>query len=64
MMSQCLGEDIAGGPACFLLHQNKIPLQKYRDSLLVHMANAARKCIPLKWKSGEPPSVGMWMKIM
>lgn len=28
------------------------------------MVNAAKKCIPLKWKMRESPTVELWLKIM
>lgn len=41
--------EIPDNPEFFLLHLSEIPISKYKKSILRHLINAARACIPLHW---------------
>ena len=47
--------------AQYLLHLSKIAKQRYRNSVAIHMINAARLCVPVHWRATEPPTVKEWM---
>lgn len=47
-------------PAACLLHLSERPIKKYKASLTIHLLNAARACIPLCWRSENPPSKSLW----
>lgn len=49
-------------PAFILLHVSSIPPKKYKKSIIRHLLNAAKSCIPLLWKKTLPPTVGMWLR--
>lgn len=60
---QKFGElEIREDPALFLLHLSEIPRKTYRNSILCHLVNAAKACIPLRWKQTQPPTVSMWLR--
>lgn len=49
-------------PAYFLHHATDTPARVYKKSIVRHLLDAAKICIPLKWKSPEPPSIATWLK--
>lgn len=49
-------------PAYFLLHATDTPARVYKKSIVRHLLDAAKACIPLNWKSPHPPSIGLWLK--
>lgn len=49
-------------PEQFLLHHSTIPTRSYLCSLAMHMVNAAKMCIPCKWRSPDPPTIADWYK--
>lgn len=53
---------IPNDPAFFLLHASNIPSKSYKKSILCHLFDAAKTCIPLCWKSTQAPSIGLWFK--
>lgn len=53
---------IANDPAFFLLHATDIPDKIYNRSVIRHLLDAARACIPLCWKSALPPTIDMWLR--
>lgn len=53
---------IANDPAFFLLHAAHSSSKVYKKSLIRHLLDAAKACIPLMWKSTQPPSVGTWVR--
>lgn len=61
IMSKFTDREIPWDPAFFLLHHNNIHRKSYRRSILPHLLNAARCCIPRLWKSSSPPSIQMWL---
>lgn len=52
---------ITKDPAFFLLHATETPDKVYKRSVIRHLLDAARACIPLCWKSTTPPSIDMWL---
>ncbi|KAM9326846.1 xaa-Pro aminopeptidase 3 [Gastrophryne carolinensis] len=55
-------EPIELSPEVLLLHSTKSSVGKYRKSLTIHLVNSARACIPARWKSTTPPTVGSWIR--
>lgn len=53
---------IPNDPAFFLLHVSSIPLKSYKKSILRHLTNAAKSCIPMLWKQQSPPTTSMWLR--
>ena len=51
-----VGED----PALCLLHLTRGSIRKYRKSLIAHLLNAAKACIPAMWRQTCPPTRQMW----
>lgn len=47
--------------AFFLLHATDIPDKAYKGSIIRHLLDAVRTCIPLCWKSTLPPTIDMWL---
>lgn len=47
-------------PAQFLLHLSSLPYKTYHKSLLMHMINAAKQCIPIHWQSNKIPTLAEW----
>lgn len=52
---------IPNDPAFFLLHATDTPDKIYKKSVIRHLLDAARACIPLCWKSTLPPTIDMWL---
>ena len=48
-------------PAFCLLHVNDLSEKAYKESIICHLLDAAKACIPLKWKSTLPPTIQMWV---
>lgn len=46
----------------FLLHVSDIPANLYKQSIVRHLLNAAKACIPLCWKQQTPPMVTQWLR--
>ena len=46
----------------FLLHHSTLPNSVYKNSIILHLINAARLCIPAKWLQPSPPSVSDWLR--
>lgn len=53
---------ILSDPGFFLLHATDMLSKKYKKSLLKHLLDAAKSCIPLLWKSIKAPAIGMWIR--
>lgn len=49
-------------PAHYLLHHTSLPQSTYRRSLMLHLINAAKQCIPLYWRNTNPPKISNWLK--
>lgn len=47
-------------PQMFLLHHSKTHIPTYKHSLAMHLVNAAKMCVPYKWRSTEPPTIKEW----
>lgn len=47
--------EMQDSPMEFLLHVPSTPLSRYRKSILLHLLNAARRLIPIHWKSSHVP---------
>lgn len=54
------GEQVPRDPGLYLLHITDTPWKTYRNSLLIHLVNAAQACIPANWKQKSPPSCYAW----
>lgn len=52
---------IPDDPAFFLLHASNIPEKAYKTSVIRHLVDAAKACIPLQWKSTCPPTISSWL---
>lgn len=48
--------------AFFLLHHSKISAKAYKKSLVRHLLNVAKACIPLFWKQQSPPTSAHWLR--
>lgn len=53
---------ISDGPAFFLLHASETPVEVYKKSVLRHLLDAAKACIPLLWKYPHPPTIDLWLR--
>lgn len=49
-------------PAFFLLHASNIPAKAYKKSIIRHLLNTAKACIPLLWKQQHPPTISTWLE--
>lgn len=49
-------------PAYFLLHANDTPTRIYKKSVVRHLLDAAKTCIPLFWKSTQTPTIALWLQ--
>lgn len=49
-------------PVQFLLHHPSILKRAYFRPLSMHMVNAAKMCIPIKWRSPDPSSIADWFR--
>lgn len=49
--------DLERTPAQFLLHHSPLSNKSYHKSLVIHMINAAKQCIPFHWKSQTSPQL-------
>lgn len=47
--------DLGLDPGRYLLHLSDLPKCKYRNSLVVHLLNAAKACILAFWERKSPP---------
>ena len=64
-VSEGLGVDIPVHPKHFLLHVHSTSLSRYKGSALPHLLNAAKRLIPIHWKSSQAPSEQDWLgKVM
>lgn len=45
----------------YLLHVSNLSKRKYKNSMLVHLLNAAKACIPALWKQETPPMISLWI---
>lgn len=52
---------ITDDPALFLLQATDTPDRIYKKSVVRHLLDAAKACIPLCWKSALPPTIDMWL---
>lgn len=55
IMQEFTEYNIPDDAAFFLLHHSKIPTKTYKKSLIRHLLNAEKVCIPLYWKQQSPP---------
>lgn len=51
-------------PAYFLLHATDTPARIYKKSVVRHLLDAAKACIPSFWKSTHTPSIAFWLQIV
>lgn len=56
------GNNLELEPLLFLFHYSSIPRARYGRSVLVHLINAARVCIPTQWRERSPPTIGQWVR--
>lgn len=49
-------------PVQYLLHHTSIPQSAYKRSLILHLINAAKFCIPIHWKDNTHPSISEWLQ--
>lgn len=61
VIHQITGIHLQLSPEVFLLHLAPMGMKKYKKSLLIHLLNAAKACIPAFWKQVDPPTVGHWL---
>lgn len=55
---KCIDINLPKLPELFFLDHNKIPINKYNNSVLPHLLS----CIPRMWKKKEIPSIKMWIE--
>ena len=55
------GVEIPFSPKHFLLHVPTIPIQQYKKCMLPHLLNAARRLLPVHWKTSRIPTRGEWI---
>ncbi|XP_040197491.1 olfactory receptor 5I1-like [Rana temporaria] len=55
------GEEIKKDPWVVLFHGSLEGVKKYKQSLLPHLLNAAKRLIPKKWQEKESPHVWNWI---
>lgn len=49
-------------PGFFSLHVSTIPTKKIiKKSIVSHLLNAVKSCIPLHWKRQLPPTIASWL---
>ena len=48
--------------AQYLLHHSSLSQSAYKKSILLHLINVAKLCIPIHWKNRTPPSVSEWLR--
>lgn len=48
-------------PWIYLFHGVDIPIKEYRNSMLIHLINAAKSLIPEKWKKVNSPKIREWL---
>lgn len=53
---------VPDNPAYFLLHVTDTPARLYKKSVIRHLLDAAKACIPFNWKSTHPPSIDLWFR--
>lgn len=53
---------ITDDPALFLLHATDTPDKTFKKSVIRHLLDAAKACIPLCWRSPLPPTISMWLE--
>ena len=46
----------------YLLHLSSLPNSVYKGSIVVHLINAAKLCIPIKWLQTSPPRISDWIR--
>ena len=46
--------------AQYLLHHSSLPQYIYKKSLMFHLINAAKLCVPIRWTQSSPPSISDW----
>lgn len=61
-VQQFTDRTITDDPAFFLLHASNIPDRIYKKSVIRHLLDAAKACIPLHWKSTLPPTIDLWLQ--
>lgn len=54
--------DLGSDPARYLLHLSDLSKCKYRNSMIIHLLNAAKACVPALWKQESPPLISLWLK--
>ena len=54
--------EIPDDPAFFLLHATDAPTRVYKKSIVRHLLDSAKACIPVRWKSPLPPTIAMWLR--
>lgn len=54
------GVSLRNNPAAVLLNLTPMSSKRYRKSLLKHLLNAARACIPSMWKQQSIPTMTQW----
>lgn len=45
----------------YLLHHSSLPNSVYKNSIVLHLINAAKLCIPIKWSQSSPPTISDWL---
>lgn len=62
IIGQLTDYDLGADPARYLLHLSDFSKHKYRNSMIVHLLNAAKGCVLALWKQESPPSASLWLK--
>lgn len=62
IIKQLTEPNLGSYPVRYLLHLSDFSKRKYRNSLVAHLLNAAKACIPALWKRETPPLILLWFK--
>ena len=57
---KCTEYKIPGDPAFLMLHVSTISAKLYKNSIVRHLLNAAKSCVPHHWKKQSPPAIADW----
>lgn len=60
LTSRITSYEIAFTPVQFLLHHSSTRQNSFHQSLMMHLINAAKQCVPIHWKSQNVPSIKEW----
>lgn len=54
--------ELPENPWVCLFHGVETPVKEYRNSILIHLLDAAKSLIPKKWKMVDGPKISEWLE--